>query len=213
MSPLACPHFLIKFKAAIGSAPFRQGHLRDACPLEFGRPSFDVRAFESGEYAAPFDAIAAALREFVPSERRRALVAFTNAADFRSIVSFESIAEMTRRLGPTFVLVGTPVQMYEQVMVQSQMSGGRSLGDAVVGTASGSVFPSVLQLLARRTGGITVDLASGDPHLLIETMFAWLRTQYLISYTPPGGKGWHPVNVRVNRRGVTVTVRDGYFVD
>lgn len=26
------------------------------------------------------------------------------------------------------------------------------------------------------------------------------------------GKGWHPVKMKVNRRGVKVAVREGYFV-
>lgn len=183
-------------------------------PLEFGRASFDVRAFSHGIYAAPFDAIAAALHELDHSDRRRALVAFTNAADFRSIIAFEGLAEIAKRLGPALVLVGTPVRVQEESTVYAQSFGNRvGIGDRVVATASGFVFPARLQLLARRTGGITVNLAGGDPTQLIKEMFTWLRTQYVISYEPPAGKGWHPVNVKVNRRGVRVTVREGYFVD
>jgi hypothetical protein len=76
-----------------------------------------------------------------------------------------------------------------------------------------SVFPASLQPLARRTGGITVNLGAGDPARMIEEMFTWLRTTYLISYSPPAGKGSHAVSVKVNRRGAKVTAREGYFVD
>ena len=181
--------------------------------LEFGRPSFDVTAFAGGNYAAPFDAIAAALREFTESDRRRALIAFTNAADFRSIVRFGALAEMARRLGPRFVLVGTTVKVDEASEVSAMTGSGKQIGDTVRGSVSGSILPAPLQLLARRTGGITVNLSSGDPRQLIEGMFTWLRTQYFVSYEQPAGKGWHHVSVTVNRRGAKVTVRDGYFVD
>lgn len=181
--------------------------------LDFGRPSFDVTAFAGGNYAAPFDAMAAALREFSESDRRRALVAFTNAADFRSVVTFTALAEMARRLGPQFVLVGTPIKVDEATDASVQTSSGRQIGDTVRGSVSGSILPAPLQLLARRTGGITVNLGTGDPSRLVEGMFSWLRTQYVISYEPPAGKGWHPVKVTVNRRGAKVTVREGYFVD
>ncbi len=185
-------------------------------PLEFGPPAFDVSAFAAGgEYAAPLDAISAALLEFVPSDRRRALVAFTNAADFRSTTSFESLAEMARRLGPAFVLVGTPVKVAEQARVQAVLGGpnGTPIGDEAVAAVSGYVFPAKLQFLARRTGGVTVNLGGGDPRSLMAKMFDWLRTQYVISYAPPPGKGWHPVSVKVARRGAVVTVREGYFID
>ena len=181
--------------------------------LDFGRPSFDVAAFAGGNYAAPFDAITAALREFTESDRRRALVAFTNAADFRSIVRFTALAEMARRLGPQFVLVGTPIKVDEATDASAMTGSGRQIGETVRGSVSGSILPASLQLLARRTGGITVNLGSGDPSRLVEGMFSWLRTQYVISYEPPAGKGWHPVKVTVNRRGAKVTVREGYFVD
>jgi hypothetical protein len=181
--------------------------------LEFGRPLFDETAFAGENYAAPFDAIAAALREFTESDRRRALVAFTNAADFRSIIRFGALAELARRLGPQFVMVGTPVRVDEGVDVSARTTAGRQIGDTVRGSVSGSVLPAPLQLLARRTGGITVNLGRGDPRQLIEGMFRWLRTQYVVSYEPPSGKGWHPVSVTTSRRGAKVTVRDGYFVD
>ena len=181
--------------------------------LDFGRPAFDVTAFAGGNYAAPFDAIAAALREFPESDRRRALVAFTNAADFRSIISFGALAEMARRLGPRFVLVGTTVKVDEATDASAITTSGKQIGDTVRGSVSGSILPWPLQLLARRTGGITVNLGSGDPRQLIDGMFKWLRTQYVVSYEPPAGKGWHPVSVTTNRRGAKVTARDGYFVD
>jgi VWFA-related protein len=180
--------------------------------LTSGRPSFDVRAFGDGSEAAPLDAMAAALRVFVESDRRRALVAFTNAADFRSVVTFDTLAEMARRLGPAFVLVGTLVKIDTTYGSRAITTTGVLLG-GLDGVMSGYVFPTTLDVLARRTGGMTVNLSSGNPADLIAHMFTWLRTRYVISYEPPAGKGWHPVSVKVDRRGAKVTVREGYFVD
>jgi hypothetical protein len=192
---------------AAGSPPSR---IR---PLEAGRPTFGTDSFGQGRYAAPFDAIAAALREFVPTERRRALVAFTTAIDSRSTTSLEALTEMARRLGPAFVLIASPIMIDDGVWVSAGTTAGVQIGEPVRGVVKGYVFPASLQSLARRTGGITVNLGAGDPVKMIEDMFTWLRTTYLISYSPPAGKGWHPISVKVNRRGAKVTVREGYFVD
>ena len=144
-----------RLAAVVAGAPPRR--LR---PLELGRPSFDRAAFAGGSYAAPFDAIVVALGEFLESDRRRALIAFTNAADFRSTVSFESLAEIAGRPGPAFVLVGTPAKLQDEVRTRATRN-GRQIGDMVAGELSGYVFPARLQRLAQRTGGITVDLGRG----------------------------------------------------
>lgn len=115
--------------------------------------------------------------------------------------------------GTTLVLIGTPVRVQTEVLAGAEFAGGGELGDHVAGEVSGYVYPATLRRLALRTGGIAVNLGSGDPGKLIEDMFSWLRTRYVISYDPPAGKGWHPVSVKVNKRGVKVTVREGYFVD
>ena len=185
-------------------------------PLSFAKPRLTRPRSKVARYTATFDAITAGLGEFVPSDRRRLLVAFTNAADFRSTVSLEGLVQQTRRLGPAFVLVGSPTHIRQKLNVSAMLGdqfGGKTelaSGGAVV---SGFVFPSSLQVLARRTGGITIDLGMGDPAEVIKSAFAWMRTRYVLSYEPPPAKGWHPLAVRVNRRGATVTVRDGYFVD
>jgi VWFA-related protein len=182
-------------------------------PMESGRPSFELRAFGDGSDSAPLDAMAAALRVFVASDRRRALVGFTNAADFRSVVTLEILEAMARRLGPAFVLVGTMVKIETPYAATAITTTGIPMGPEANGVISGYVFPVTLEVLARRTGGMTVNLSSGNPAELIAHMFTWLRTQYLVSYEPPPGKGWHPVSVSVNHLGAKVTVREGYFVD
>lgn len=192
----------------VASAPPRR--LR---PLEGGPPPFGLDVFSHGNdaYSASFDAIALGLRVFDASDRRRALVAFTNAADFRSVIGLDAVADLAGRLGPPFVLAGTPVTIRQTVRASSETTRGDSL-DSVTGHVSGSVFPAALDRLARRSGGVAINLGSDDPAKLMEEMFAWLRTHYLLTYELPEGTGWHPVKVKANRRGVKVRVRDGYIV-
>lgn len=177
-----------------------------------GRPLLNMDSFAGSQYAAPFDAMAVALSEFPPSDRRRALVAFTNVVDFRSLIEFDTLADMARRLGPAFVLVSSPVLVNDTIIRSAELA-GRTIGGPVFASVGGYLFPRRLETLASRTGGITVNLGEGDPQALIKNMFTWLRTRYVISYTPPPGKGWHPVSVKVNRRGAKVTVREGYFIE
>lgn len=189
--------------------------LADAPPtrlraLESGRPSFDASAFSRGTFAAPYDAMTAALGEFDQSDRRRVLMAFTNGTDFRSTVSFDALADLSSRLGPALVLVGAPVKIREQVHVAAETREGRPITESVA-AVSGSATPLIFERLARRTGGVAVDLGRGDPARLIADVFVWLRTTYVISYEPPAGAGWHPVSVKVNRRDANVTAREGYF--
>ena len=149
--------------------------------FEYGPPPFDVRAFSGGIYAAPFDAIVAALGQFDRSERARALVVFTNGADFRSTTSFEGVAELTRRLGPAFVLVGTPVTIRETARVKSATRSGsvtRDSGLMAEAGISGEVFPATLKILADRTGGITVNLADGEPGQIIADMIEGVQSQW-----------------------------------
>jgi VWFA-related protein len=180
--------------------------------MSFGKPRLDVSSIEGSQYAATFDAITAGLAEFLPTERRCVLVAFTNAADFRSTVTLDGLVRQARRLGPAFVLFGSPTEVSQSVNVRAEVRGGPELARATA-VVRGFVFPSVLRELARRTGGIAIDLGSGAPAELMKDAFTWMRTRYLLSYEPPPGKGWHKLNVRVNRRGVVVTLRDGYFVN
>jgi len=193
----------------IASAPPRR--LRSLADVP---PSFDVAVLNEGSetYSASFDAIALGLRMFDDAERRRALVAFTQAADFRSVIGLDAVADLAGRLGPPFVLVGTPVTIQRDVRASAVTTQVKEL-DSVTGHVSGSVFPAALERLARRSGGVAIDLGSDDPTKLMSETFAWLRTHYVLTYKLPTGTGWHSVDVKANRRGVKVKVREGYSVD
>lgn len=181
----------------------------------FGPPDLDLSDLAVGTDSAPFDAIAAGLGDLTnpTPARRRALVAFTNAVDPRSTVSFEQLMEAVRRVDLTLVLFGTHIRVHHVVHGQARKSGGGKLGPAVQADVADNVFPDHLRQLAKRTGGLAVDLGEGDPAASVADTLRWLRTRYVLSYTPAPGKGWHQVGVSVKRRGVMVDVREGYWVN
>lgn len=183
--------------------------------FEFGPPDLKPEAFSSGADSAPYDAIAVGLRDLAARTpgRRRALVVFTNAVDSRSTVSFEHLMAAVPRAELTLILFGTHVRVLQVVGIQARRSGGGPIGPAVSSRIDGHIFPERLHQLAKRTGGLAVNLGAGDPTKLVADILRWLRTRYLLSYTPPPAKGWHQVGVTVNRRGVSVNTRDGYRVD
>jgi hypothetical protein len=191
----------------LASAPPRR--LR---PLDVGRPLLDLKLFSEGTdyYSASYDAIAMGLRVFEPSSRRQALIAFTNAADFRSVIGVNAVTELASRLGPAFVLVATPVTIQQSV---TGFVDERESGNTIIGTVAGSILPAALEQLARKSGGVAINLGDGDPRLLMERLFTSLRTGYVLTYELANAKGWHPIKLRVNRRGTKVAVREGYFVD
>jgi VWFA-related protein len=182
-------------------------------PLQFGKPALNLELFNGGRDAAVYDTITAALGEFVPTDRRQVLVVFANGTDFRSTVSFEALAEQARRLGPAFVLIGAPVWIDQRFYVAAQTRMGAPIGSRTDVTVAGNVFPATLRLLARRTGGVTIDLGKGDPRTLMKEAIDWMRTRYVVSYEMPPAKGWHPVTVRVKRGNAKVVTREGYTVD
>ena len=74
--------------------------------------------------------------------------------------------------------------------------------------------PHFLRDVAEETGGKVLEVRSNDR---LEAAFVQIleefRQRYLLSYSPAGATkpGWHKIEVRVKRRGVTVKARPGYF--
>jgi VWFA-related protein len=76
--------------------------------------------------------------------------------------------------------------------------------------------PPVFAELAAATGGRSV--AVPDLRTLassLSTIATELRRQYMIGYAPPSSDGasqtWRSIAVRVNRPGLRVRARDGYY--
>jgi hypothetical protein len=71
-----------------------------------------------------------------------------------------------------------------------------------------------LRDLTRATGGRLLEIGRGsDPGPAFLEILREFRSRYLLTYTPTGvpAGGWHPLEVRVTRRGARVDTRPGYF--
>lgn len=74
--------------------------------------------------------------------------------------------------------------------------------------------PRFLRDIAAATGGKVLEVQSSDRlEAAFVQILAEFRQRYLLSYTPTGVEkpGWHKIEVRVKRRGVTARARPGYY--
>jgi Ca-activated chloride channel family protein len=133
-----------------------------------------------------YDATRTALDAIQPATGRRALVLLSDGTDRYSETNAADLVEDARK---------------RDVMVYP--------------IAIGSTRPPVFAELAAATGGRS--FFAKDPRdlpVIMTTIARELRLQYLLGYVPAriAGRGWHAIDVRVERAGARVRARDGYYV-
>ena len=108
--------------------------------------------------------------------------------------------------------VDTTSWQSEDIVVASARRAETVLYGVAVTPEGGS--PRFLRDVADVSGGKVMEVQSNDR---LEEAFVRIleefRQRYLLSYTPTGvaKPGWHKIEVRVKRRGVTAKARPGYF--
>ena len=134
-----------------------------------------------------YDAMAGALDAIQSAKGRRALVVLSDGSDRYSDTSAAVLVDQVRR---------------RDVLVYP--------------VAIGSERPAVFAELATASGGRS--FFQSDPRELSATLTSIaneLRSQYLLGYTPArpvtAQPSWHSIEVVVNRPGVRVKARDGYY--
>jgi Ca-activated chloride channel family protein len=156
----------------------------------------------SGGATSMYNAVYIALRELgkirlddeqeVP--RRRAIVLLSDGEDTSSLVSFDEVLDVAQRSDSVIYSIGLGIDA----------SAARRAAD-----------PSfVLTRLAQQTGGrvffptLAKDLAGVYTDIRNE-----LSSQYLLAYVSSNERTgrWRNVNVRVNRPGLSVRTKQGYF--
>lgn len=87
----------------------------------------------------------------------------------------------------------------------------RRLEVVLVGVTTGST-DRVIEDLADATGGDILRVESRNIDAALASVVRSFRQRYLLSFTPRSpSPGWHRLEVRVKRRGLSVRAREGYF--
>ena len=113
------------------------------------------------------------------------------------------------------VLLSDGTDRYSETNAADLVYRARRRDVLVYPIAIGLVRPPVFAELATATGGRSFFVK--DPRELdaiLTTIAKELRFQYLLGYVPPAasdGGAWRAIEVDVNRPGVRVRARDGYF--
>lgn len=160
---------------------------RQVMTTELARITDALALVEPAGNTSLTDAVSLGLSLGEQSTGRALLVVFSDGVDTTSWQSDDIVLESARR--SETVLYG--------VSVTREGSNPRFLRDA-----------------AEFTGGKVMEVSANDR---LEQAFVQIleefRQRYLLSYSPAAGAkpGWHKIEVRVKRRGVTVRARPGYF--
>lgn len=149
-----------------------------------------------------YDAIALTAHEVVADgtrdSARRAVVVFTDGVDTSSELSPDRVAAIASAIDvPVYVVVIMAPSEY-----QDQMAGERQHSDLPAGT---------LRHLAEWTGG-ELFLTSAPAHesVAARQIVDELRHEYVFAFNASTGGGWHPLQVKMKDRSLTVRARSGY---
>src|SRR5262245_9959053 len=112
------------------------------------------------------------------------------------------------------VLLSDGTDRYSDTTATALVDEARRRDVLVYPIAIGPTRPPVFAELAAATGGRS--FVAKEPRELsgiVTTIARELRFQYQLGYVPPpsAGSSWHAIDVEVDRPGVRVRARDGYF--
>lgn len=149
-----------------------------------------------------FDAIAETSKRLAEvSGFRRAVVVLTDGDDNASRLTAPEVSGIASSID---------IPVYVVVVVSPLDRDGRK---SVTEPRLIDLHEGPLGRLARWTGGdIVAPVAEMDKHLATRQVVSELRHQYLMAFEPGGQAGWHPLEIRLRRDGLTVRARSGYMV-
>lgn len=159
------------------------------------------------------DAMLQSLLLFDAEDRRKALVVLTDGTHDQSWVREGGVQAAADHLNVQ-VIVGGIETNSSRIVGSTWYDGGFSVTNrSQVAGENRLELPRWLQELARRTGGACVDLRSSTAPERMRELLSYLRSQYVITYTPSRvtPTGWHDVTVRLRGKKGTVVTRAGYW--
>ena len=150
-----------------------------------------------------YDAVAATARSVGErANRHRAVLVITDGVDTGSTMKAPEVSGVASSI---------EVPVYLLTVVNPLDHPGGQL--SVVGTAGNEQTDiGTLSDLARWTGG-DMRICSMPEHTLaaVDDLFGELRYQYLITFEPGLVPGWHPLEIRIQKKNLVVHARGGYM--
>jgi VWFA-related protein len=123
------------------------------------------------------------------------------------------------QLGPpgTFP-IPTPNGQPQTPELEAQMQGNMNLmalAEWLVKTGMNAVGPNSLEIASKATGGLHVNTMKDHAfQKAMDEIGGELHAEYTLGYRPPGDEpsGYHEIKITVDRPGVTVRTRPGYYI-
>jgi VWFA-related protein len=186
----------------------------EAAVFTFDTRLDEVRGFTSGQFQLPsklssvkpfgatslHDAIARTADKVATRQSlRRAVIVLTDGLDTASRLTASEVSGMASAIDVPVYIVGV-VPAIDNPQDDLSTTDGRS-------PLSGSLAD-----LAYWTGGETFVVSSiSDRSLTARRIVDELRQQYLLAFEANAEPGWHPLQVRMRNKDLTVRARSGYF--
>jgi VWFA-related protein len=150
-----------------------------------------------------YDAVGQAARAAADrTNRHRALLVISDGVDTGSKLTAAQVSGIASS-------IDVPVYLLRVVNPLDHPGGELE----VIETDGRRVQAATLADLARWTGGdMRVSSVPAHTSIAIQDLFEEIRYQYLISIEPGARPGWHPLEVRVRKKGLVVHSRGGYVV-
>jgi Ca-activated chloride channel family protein len=161
--------------------------VRRALSSDFTAIRAALREGKRGSRTSLMDAMYAGLALAERGDRRTLLLTFSDGVDTSSWLEPETVIDVAKQ--SSTVVYG-------------------------VSTSAPSATPALLREIAHETGGEVLDGTSRKLETAFTAILDEFRQRYLLTFSPDRmpSPGWHKLEVRVKRRGVTVKTRSGYFV-
>jgi VWFA-related protein len=151
-----------------------------------------------------YDAIAkTAERVAERRNRHRALLVITDGVDTASRMTPPQVSYVASRIDvPVYLLVvSNPVDNPNHKLAVMEAEGIHNHPNS-----------ATLADLTRWTGGeMAVSSDLKDATVALAGLMGNLRHQYVISFEPGARPGWHPIEVRMRKKNLTVHARSGYL--
>ena len=172
-----------------------------------------IREARAGGGTALLDAVSVSLISAADPNRRHLIVFFTDGSDASSTTTPEVVAAVAQRTRATLAFV-VPAGPAPRTIVTTRPGTAVPVPTMVVPVVGRGGMPPVPAALAADTGGSVIPVNAGlDLSSVFRRVLGDFRSTYVLYYTPRGVErtGYHRLEVKVNREGVQVRARRGYF--